>query len=114
MIQDDRVGIKTMNTLVNHFSDDMSMCINLVRGKLRSEGRLIYAMFDFNASIMLPPTAKKEDFRLPYYESWVGTFSFPCDTQQGEFDYNPFVYDVGVLGLELRRSFKVRHYITVV
>ena len=92
----------------------MSMGINLVRGELRCEGRLIYAMFDFNVSMMLPPTAKKEDFRLPYYESWVGTYSFPCDTQQGEFDYNPFVYDVGVLGLELRRYFEVRRYITVV
>jgi hypothetical protein len=100
--------------LVNHFSDDLSMDNNLIRGELRSEGRLIYAMFDFNASIMLPPTAKKEDFRLPYYESWVGSLSFPCDTKQGEFDYKPFVYDVGVLGEELRHCFRVRHYITFV
>ena len=90
------------------------MGINLARGELRCEGRLIYAMFDFNVSMMLPATAKKEDFRLPYYESWVGTYSFPCDTQQGEFDYNLFVYDVGVLGEELRRYYEVRHYITVV
>ena len=91
----------------------MSINFNLVRGKLRSEGRLIYAMFDFNTSIMLPPTVKKEDFRLPYYESWVGSYSFPGDTEQGEFDYNPFVFDVGVLGVELRPYFQVRHYITV-
>ena len=91
----------------------MSINFNLVRGKLRSEGRLIYAMFDFNASIMLPPTVKKENFRLPYYESWVGSYSFPCDTEQGEFDYNPFVFDVGVLGLEMSRYFQVSHYFTV-
>ena len=100
--------------LVNHFSDDITLSVNLVREELRSEGRLIYAMFDFNASIMLPPIAKKEDFRLPYYESWVGSYAFPCDTHQGEFDYNPFVFDVGVLGLVLSRVFQVRHYITVV
>ena len=89
------------------------MGINFVRGKLRSEGRLIYAMFDFNTSIMLPPTARKEDFRLPYYESWVGTYYFPCDTQQGEFDYNPFVYDVAVLGLELSVMYHPRHALPV-
>ena len=99
---------------MNHFSDEMSIGANLVRPGLRSEGRLIYAMFDFNVSIMLPPTARKEDFRLPYYESWVGSYSFPCDTEQGEFDYNPFVFDVGVLAVELRHFFQVRHLNTVV
>ena len=38
---------------------------------------------------------RRKTFRLPYYESWVGTYSFPCDTQQGEFD--SFVYDVTFL-----------------
>ena len=95
--------------LVNHFSDDESMTVNLVRGGLRSEGRLLYAMFDFNSAIMLPPTAKKEDFRLPYYESWVGSYYFPCDTEQGEFD---FVFDVGILGVVFRPFFQVSRYIT--
>ena len=99
--------------LVNHFSDDMTLSINLVRGGLRSEGPLLYALFDFNSAIMLPPTTKKEDCRLPYYESWVGSYSFPCDTEQGEFDYNPFVFDVGVLGVEFKPFFQVRRYITI-
>ena len=99
--------------MVNHFSDDMSMTVNLVRGGLRSEGRLLYALFDFNSAIMLPPTAKKEDFRLPYYESWVGSYSFPCDTEQGEFDYNPFIFDVGILGVKFKPLFQVSRYITI-
>lgn len=56
-------------------------------------GSLSYAMFDFNISILVPL------YRLPYQMSFWATYHSPNDTSQGEFDYDPFVYDVGTMGV---------------
>ncbi|KAF8968979.1 kinase-like domain-containing protein [Flammula alnicola] len=94
------------NVLVNHFSDHLSLHQNDVRSDLRSKGLLLYAVFDFDISIMVPPQVLKEEYRLPYQLSWWGTFNQPHDTAQGEFDYNPFSYDVGMLGVEFCNRFQ--------
>ncbi|KAF8905860.1 other/AgaK1 protein kinase [Gymnopilus junonius] len=85
------------NVLVNHFCDNNMEMTNTIRKELRAQGRLSYGMFDFDFSIMLLSTANKEECRLPYERSW-GTFTRIKDTAQGEFDYNPFSFDVGNMG----------------
>jgi len=93
--------------LVNHFGTDCSIEYNEVRSELRSEGKLIYALFDFDISIIAPPDAKKGEYRLPYRMSWWGSGNQPRDTAQGEFDYDPFAFDVGMLGSEFCQEFQV-------
>jgi hypothetical protein len=99
--------IKIDNVLVNHFGADSSLANNEVRSELRSDGKLIYALFDFDISIMAPPDAKKGEYRLPYHMSWWGSFNQPMDTAQGEFDYDPFAFDVGMLGSEFCQVYQV-------
>ncbi|KAF8177832.1 other/AgaK1 protein kinase [Pholiota molesta] len=98
--------IKLNNLLINHFSDDGSALINENQVKLRREGKLIYALIDFDVSLMAPPDIKREDYRLPYGESFIGSGNQPYDTSQGEFDYNPFAYDVGSTGVEFCNHFQ--------
>ncbi|KAF8909770.1 kinase-like domain-containing protein [Gymnopilus junonius] len=88
------------NVLVNHFSDYSLLEDNQFRADLRSKKMLSYAIFDFDFSTMLAPEADKKKCRLPYRRSW-GTFNFTNDTTQGEFDFNPFVLDIGALGVRL-------------
>jgi hypothetical protein len=95
--------------LINHFSDDGSALINENQVKLRREGKLIYALIDFDVSLMAPPDIKREDYRLPYGESFIGSGNQPYDTSQGEFDYDPFAYDVGSTGVEFCNHFQVRN-----
>ncbi|CAA7268457.1 unnamed protein product [Cyclocybe aegerita] len=85
------------NVLVNHFSSDIPSNNNPIRVKLRDSGHLLYALFDFDISIIVPADIKREEYRLPYTMSWWG-WTRPYDTAQGEFDYDPFSFDVGCLG----------------
>jgi hypothetical protein len=57
--------------------------------------------------MMLPADTDRSQFRLPYKLSWDGTYCQPFDTLQGEFDYNPFAYDVGNLGRVLCGEYQV-------
>lgn len=75
---------------------------------LRSQNRLLYAIYDFDHSIKLPPGVDRTQFRLPYHKSW-GTINVVADTKQGEYDFNPFVFDVGALGVSLCHSYQVRY-----
>ena len=68
-----------------------------MRAELRSQGLLSYALFDFDFSVRWPPEADRRDCRLPYHRAW-GTFNLVMDVAQGEYDYDPFAFDVGVLG----------------
>lgn len=98
--------INQSNVLVNHFSDSDILEKNWIRADLRSKGMLSYAVFDFDFSVMLPPEADRTKYRLPYQRSW-GTFNYTMDTAQGEFDYNPFVLDVGILGVRFCSDYQV-------
>ncbi|PPQ94615.1 hypothetical protein CVT25_011429 [Psilocybe cyanescens] len=93
------------NFLVNHFGDDLDLWDNKVRIDLRSRESFSYVIFDFDNSIKLPSALARTQCRLPYQESW-GTFNDIADTHQGEYDFNPFVLDVGALGVALDRSFQ--------
>ncbi|XP_006457401.1 hypothetical protein AGABI2DRAFT_123271 [Agaricus bisporus var. bisporus H97] len=91
--------IKLGNVLVSHFGDDDTLYENCsVRSQLQWSGQLTYCLFDFDISMMLPMDTDRTRCRLPYKLSWDGSGYQPHDTMQGEFDYNPFAYDVGTLG----------------
>jgi hypothetical protein len=97
------------NVLVNHFADDVVSFDYGGHGRedLRRQGKLSYALMDFDISIMVPGNIRKEQYRRPYLDSFVGSGSHPFDTTQGEFDYNPFAYDVGNMGVEFCRQYQV-------
>ncbi|XP_006463402.1 hypothetical protein AGABI2DRAFT_208157 [Agaricus bisporus var. bisporus H97] len=46
----------------------------------------------------LPPDTDRTRYRLPYRLSWIGSEWQTHDTSQGEFNYDPFAFDVGMLG----------------
>ncbi len=59
---------------------------------LQAQGLIKYA-------IMFPPGALPSQRRLPYKDSWSGTDYFNIhDTHQGKHDYDPFAFDVALLG----------------
>ncbi|KAF8056601.1 hypothetical protein FPV67DRAFT_643674 [Lyophyllum atratum] len=90
------------NVLINHFARASWDHENPFRIRLRSEGHLTYALFDFDLSTKFPESCSLEECRLPYRKSWQGTPGcVPLDTCQGEFDFDPFAWDVGALGLLL-------------
>ena len=74
---------------------------------LRRDGHLVYAITDFDVSIMFPTTVTREQCRLPSKLSWSGGYDQPNDTSQGELDYDPFAYDVGHLGVLFCHEFQV-------
>ncbi|KAH9480222.1 hypothetical protein JR316_0006820 [Psilocybe cubensis] len=94
------------NFLVNHCLHDDYVLHPTIRRELRSQDRLLYAIFDFDQSIKLPHGVDRSQFRLPYYKSW-GTYNVVSDTAQGEYDFNPFIFDVGALGVIFCRRFQL-------
>ncbi|KAF8905818.1 kinase-like domain-containing protein [Gymnopilus junonius] len=89
--------INDENVLVNHFCDARNATNCQIRRDLCSKQRLSYALFDFDFSVILPADSDRREYRLPYKRSW-GSCCRVYDTAQGEFDYNPFVFDVGNMG----------------
>ena len=63
---------------------------------------------DFDLSLMVPHDVNLKKYRRPYQESFMGSYLQPRDTSQGEFDYNPFVFDVGCLGVMICMYYQVR------
>jgi hypothetical protein len=112
--------MKIGNMLINHFADDEALLDNSLtqdpvhrfypspRAELRKQGELLYALMDFNISIMVPRDIKKEEYRRHYRDSFAGSGYYPSDTNQGEFDYNPFACDVGTLGVVFCDQYQVR------
>ena len=107
-ISESSQDVKFANVAVNHFGDATATECSLMRPSLRAQRLLSYAIFDFDYSIMLPPGADRTSYRLPYQRSW-GTFNTTMDTAQGEFDFNPFVLDVGALGVEFCDHYQACH-----
>ncbi|PPQ77873.1 hypothetical protein CVT26_005198 [Gymnopilus dilepis] len=97
--------LKTENVLVNHFCTVDAQFFNSTRRGLRSSGSLIYALCDFGASSCFPSDVSRDDCRLRIEESWKTT-SMIKDNIAGEFEYNPFVFDVGELGAMFCQHFQ--------
>lgn len=85
---------------------------NKTRNDLQLGQCLSYALFDFDFSIMLPVNANRNRYQLPYERSW-GTFDLTEDTGAGEFDYDPFAFDVGGLGVTLCNEYQVSNDVSV-
>lgn len=98
--------IKTANVLVKHFSAAPFIYTNEMRNTLRRDGHLVYAIIDFDFSMIFPLTGTRDKCRIPTYLSWDGTGNQPDDTRQGKLDYNPFVFDVGCLGTPFCEEFQ--------
>jgi hypothetical protein len=109
--------MKMENALINYFDDDNAI-LDLSgypsynrpshRIELRKQEKLLYALMDFNISIMVPRNIRKEDYQRPYRDSFDGSGYHPYDTAQGEYDYNPFAFDVGTLGVVFCEHYQVR------
>ncbi|KAK0504293.1 hypothetical protein EDD18DRAFT_1132822 [Armillaria luteobubalina] len=66
---------------------------------LEAQGLIKYVTIDFDIAIMFPPDTLPSQCRLPYTDSWLGTNNYNIhDTHQGEHDYDPFAFDVALLG----------------
>ncbi|KAG5735775.1 hypothetical protein E4T56_gene7923 [Termitomyces sp. T112] len=99
--------IKTENILVSHMDRHYYDGYNAHRASLRNQGKLTYALFDFGHSTMFPRSVRINECRLPSYISF-GTYPLqrPDDTHQGEIDFNPFAFDVGMLGVLFCEEFQ--------
>ncbi|KAK0490300.1 kinase-like domain-containing protein, partial [Armillaria novae-zelandiae] len=74
---------------------------------LQAQGLIEYATIDFDFAIMFPPGAFPSQCHLPYKDSWAGTDYYHIhDTHQGEHDYDPFAFDIALLGYLFCRRFQ--------
>jgi hypothetical protein len=97
------------NILVNYFGDSTwPSQDDYLRDVFLSNDKTLYAIFDYNLSVVFPPSTSPRERRLPFEMSFIGlAMNRPYDTAQGEFDYDPFAWDVGCLGIQLRNRFQV-------
>ena len=91
--------IKVANMLVNHYSSDLAARDSQSRKKWRrdnlSNNQVRYCLIDFDVSMILPDNVK----RLPCtYAYCAPPFLHPKDIDAGEYDYDPYAFDVACLG----------------
>ncbi|KAF9018094.1 kinase-like protein [Hymenopellis radicata] len=91
--------IAPRNTLVNHFALDSRGGGYPLRSAMRKDGRMKYVLFDFNLALMFPASATHASYRLPRKGGFFASLNAPTDLSQGEYDYEPFAFDVGCLGI---------------
>ncbi|KAF9000487.1 hypothetical protein BDQ17DRAFT_1427171 [Cyathus striatus] len=102
--------VKLANMVLNFCSNDqLNLATNPLYISVQEYGRLQYAMIDYDISVIFPENQVK--YRLPYNESFAGSF-FISDTAQGEFEYDPFAFEVGALGATF--SSHITPYIPVI
>ncbi|KAI0332316.1 hypothetical protein GY45DRAFT_1274189 [Cubamyces sp. BRFM 1775] len=92
--------IHEANMLVNWYCLDVKQdsCIERRQAHYRSPSAL-YALFDFDMALKLPPSTSLKDCRRPADEGFIGHAEYwPDDVYQGERHYNPFAFDVACLG----------------
>lgn len=69
---------------------------------------LRYALNDFNVSLIFPQQISLEDFRISSYLASWGIDDRPYGVLEGELEFNPFLYDVGCLGIFFCEELQVR------
>ncbi|KAF9484222.1 hypothetical protein BDN70DRAFT_872923 [Pholiota conissans] len=96
------------NFLTSHFGCpyESHSISNQLRQQLRSSGQMMYALTDFDLSLMLPAETDLRSCWLPIAESYPGTDDKPYGVLHGELSFNPFAYDVGCLGIALSSMFQ--------
>lgn len=74
----------------------------------RKGGNVYYALMDYDQSKILPADTDIRTCRRPSGEALYGHNLYkPWDTAHGEPTYNPFAFDVGMLGNLFRVHFIV-------
>ncbi len=68
---------------------------------------MAYCLFDFDFSVQFPPSTPLERCRLLTDVVVSATPYQPLDFAAGEYDYDPFAFDVGCLGNMFRMHFAV-------
>ncbi|KAH8092613.1 kinase-like domain-containing protein [Cristinia sonorae] len=92
--------IKIGNTLVNYFTGSPAPVVFPLPPLVEGHTHILeHAIMDFNISFIAPPTADVRTYRRSYRLAWAGTPPQPNDIWQGEFEYNPFAFDVGCMGV---------------
>ncbi|KAF8526647.1 hypothetical protein BU17DRAFT_23632, partial [Hysterangium stoloniferum] len=85
------------NILINHFAGIFGNEAPGTRRILREQNKSLYALCDFDCSIMFSSTSKPEECRLASDMSFQ-IMALPFDTSQGELDYDPFTFKVACVG----------------
>ncbi len=76
--------------------------------------RILYCLIDFNMSVQLPLNTPLRECRLVTKDHIFSYSPFrPLDLNYGEYDYDPFAYDVACLGNMFRSKFAVSPVLTV-
>ncbi|KAI0743609.1 hypothetical protein C8Q80DRAFT_1220561 [Daedaleopsis nitida] len=72
----------------------------------RASNVVFYALMDYDQSIQLPNDASLKHCRRSSEEAWAGAEMYkPADVMLGEPEYNPFAFDVAMLGNLFRVQF---------
>ncbi|KAI0355672.1 hypothetical protein OH77DRAFT_303998 [Trametes cingulata] len=72
----------------------------------RGSNEVLYALMDYDQSLLLPPATSLTACRRPASEASAGAWMYkPGDINLGEPFYNPFAYDVGMAGFLFRKYF---------
>lgn len=101
--------------LVNYYNPYSPRYPRHLLEERRSPPDVHYCLFDFDISRIFPRDAPLNACRSPSTESYEGTPLYhPLDTSCGEYDYNPFAYDVACLGNLYRIHFSVGRNICLV
>lgn len=101
--------ITEINVLVNfyRFDHDRKTQRENIRNHRRGDN-VYYAIMDFDQSIMLPVETCVKNCRRPAIEAEYGNEVYkPFDVGPGEPTYNPFAFDVAMLGNVFRAHFTV-------
>ena len=73
---------------------------------------VIWALMDYDQSKKYPEGVSLRCYRRPECESWAGADVYrPNDVFLGEPAYNPFAFDVAMLGNLFRVQFSVWYYL---
>ncbi len=76
--------------------------------------RILYCLFDFNMSVQFPLDTPLRECRLVTNDHIFSYSPFrPLDLNYGEYDYDPFAYDVACLGNMFRSKFAVSPVLSV-
>ncbi|KIK59091.1 hypothetical protein GYMLUDRAFT_44826 [Collybiopsis luxurians FD-317 M1] len=96
----DRGSTKSSTTpIVPARSKTRTSALHLASIRESMSHRLEFAIIDFDFAMVIPPSRNGKD-RLPSTLAWMQEYS-ALDVAQGELVYDPFKYDVGVLGVML-------------
>ncbi|KAF9560146.1 hypothetical protein CPC08DRAFT_665819 [Agrocybe pediades] len=99
--------INISNFMMDDFRDDWQTRNYELRICRRAEGRTLYAIYDFDLSRKVPQHINPRDYWISTDSplTW-GTFNVTMDYAQGELEYNPFIRDVGALGVTFSHYFQ--------